>query len=558
MAVWPRFRHQLARWLVGRFEVPRDAVRWACRRYAPRTALVTARGRWTFRQLHERSLRLAQALLAQGAGAGAVVLCQVGDDHEWLEIRLACFECGAVSVCLPDFADAATALAVLAAVAPTVVITSPGMPLAAAALAPGVRRVMTGRDYENWVVSQPATLAVVSVAPQQVAALGLTSGTTGAPKLMATTHGAQVRSLQMLMGNLDLSGPGMVSGPCLPAIPLCGAGSGMVFPALLSGSALVIPPSRAPGVLVDWIEAQGVTRLFLTPSQLIDLLELPLAQQRRLGTLRQIIYGTESMPQPKLLEAMERLGPILQQGYGSAEVLPPVSLFSAAEHARARQTGALHLLASSGRVVPDVQLECRSEDGLPVAAGAVGALWVRSPTRFAGYWGSEGLIPAGQGAWLAMGDMGRVDAQGYLYVMGRQADVIHVQRQGVGDVRVYPREVEDAAHGHPGVREAALVQVARGDLPGEVWLVVSLREAVRANAALTDEDWALALRQHLAQRVPSHALPDRIWVLDALPRSPLGKVLRRQVRETLHRFHKEAVHQAAGVEAGGDALESPT
>lgn len=558
MAVWARFRHQLARWLVGRFEVPRDAVRWACRRYAPRTALVTARGRWTFRQLHERSLRLAQALLAQGAGAGAVVLCQVGDDHEWLEIRLACFECGAVFVCLPDFADPATALAVLAAVAPTVVITSPGMPLAAAALAPGVRRVMTGRDYENWLVSQPTTLAVVSVAPQQVAALGLTSGTTGDPKLMATTHGAQVRSLQMLMGNLDLSGPGMVSGPCLPAIPLCGAGSGMVFPALLSGSALVIPPSRAPGVLVDWIEAQGVTRLFLTPSQLIDLMELPLTQLRRLGKLRQIIYGTESMPQPKLLEAMERLGPILQQGYGSAEVLPPVSLFSAAEHARARQTGALHLLASSGRVVPDVQLECRSEDGLPVAAGAVGALWVRSPTRFAGYWGREGLIPAGQGAWLAMGDMGRVDAQGYLYVMGRQADVIHVQRQGVGDVQVYPREVEDAAHGHPGVREAALVQVARGGLPGEVWLVVSLREAVRANAALADQDWALALRQHLAQRVPSHALPDRIWVLDALPRSPLGKVLRRQVRETLHRFHKEAVHQAAGVESGGDALESPT
>ena len=558
MAVWPRFRHQLARWLVGRFEVPRDAVRWACRRYAPRTALVTARGRWTFRQLHERSLRLAQALLTQGAGAGAVVLCQVGDDHEWLEIRLACFECGAVSVCLPDFADAATARAVLAAVAPRVVITSPGMPLAAAALAPSVRRVMTGRDYENWLVSQPATLAVVSVAPQQVAALGLTSGTTGAPKLMATTHGAQVRSLQMLMGNLDLSGPGMVFGPCLPAIPLCGAGSGMVFPALLSGSALVIPPSRAPGVLVDWIEAQGVTRLFLTPSQLIDLLELPLAQQRRLGTLRQIIYGTESMPQPKLLEAMERLGPILQQGYGSAEVLPPVSLFSAAEHARARQTGALHLLASSGRVVPDVQLECRSEDGLPVAAGAVGALWVRSPTRFAGYWGSEGLIPAGQGAWLAMGDMGRMDAQGYLYVMGRQADVIHVRRQGVGEVHVYPREVEDAAHGHPGVREAALVQVARDDLPGEVWLVVSLREAVRVNAALADQDWALVLRQHLAQRVPSHALPDRIRVLDALPRSPLGKVLRRQVREALHRHPQDAALRATGTEAGADALESPT
>lgn len=558
MAVWARFRHQLARWLIGRFEVPRDAVRWACRRYAQRTALVTASGRWTFRQLHERSLRLAQALLAQGAGAEAVVLCQVSDDHELLEIRLACFECGAVSVCLPDFADAAAVLAVLAVAAPTVVVTSPGLPLAAATLAPGVRRVLTGPDYENWLSSQPAAPATVPVTPQQVAALGLTSGTTGTPKLMATTHGAQVRSLQMLMDNLDLSGPGMVSGPCLPAIPLCGAGSGMMFPALLSGSALVIPPSRAPGVLVDWIESHEVTRLFLTPSQLIDLLELPAAQQRRLAKLRQIIYGTESMPQPKLLEAMERFGPILQQGYGSAEVLPPVSLFSAAEHERARRTGALHLLASSGRVVPDVQLECRGEDGRPVAAGAVGSLWVRSPTRFAGYWGSKGLTPAGQGAWLAMGDVGRVDAQGYLYVMGRQADVIRVQREGAAEANVYPREVEDAAHRHPGVREAALVQVVRGGLPGEVWLVVSLREAVLANAAMAAQDWALALRQHLEPLVPPHARPDRIWVMDALPRSPLGKVLRRQVRDMLHRFQEGAPHGAAVAKSEGDALEPST
>ena len=170
MAVWARIRHQLARWLIGRFQVPRDAVRWACRRHAQRTALVTASGRWTFRQLHERSLRLAQALLAQGAGAEAVVLCQVSDDHELLEIRLACFECGAASLCLPDFADAAAVLAVLAAVAPTVVVTSPGMPLATATLPAGVRRVLTGSDYEQWLLSQPADLAAVPVTPQVRAA----------------------------------------------------------------------------------------------------------------------------------------------------------------------------------------------------------------------------------------------------------------------------------------------------------------------------------------------------------------------------------------------------
>lgn len=557
MGLWAGFRHRVACWLVGRFEVPRDAVRWACRRYAQRTALITAQGRWTFRQLHERSLRLAQALLSQGAAEGGVVVCQVRDGHELLEVRLACFECGAVSLCLPDFADAAAVHSVLSAVKPRAVITSPGMPLAAMALDPQARRVLTGVEYEQWLLAHPATLVRVPVAPQQVAGLGLTSGTTGTPKLMANTHGAQIRSLQMLIGNADLTGPAAASGPCLPAIPLCGAGSGMLFPAMLSGAALVVPPSRAPVVLVDWIESLGVTRLFLTPSQLIDLLELPAAQFQRLSGLQQIIYGTESMPKPKLMEAMRKFGPILQQGYGSAEVLPPVSLFSAAEHERARQEGEGQRLASSGRVVPDVQIECRGEDGRPLAMGEIGALWVRSSTRFAGYWSGNGLVAHGDGEWLAMGDVGRVDAQGFLYVLGRQADVVHRPHPDGGGalIKVFPREVEDAAHCHPAVREAVLVQAAESDVPGAVWLVVSLRQAILADAALAEQDWASVLRQHLIPLVPAYALPDEIQVMDALPRSPLGKVLRRQVRDVLPHFHKlrERTEVASGPEVG--ALE---
>ncbi|MCA0241006.1 MAG: acyl--CoA ligase [Proteobacteria bacterium] len=526
-----RLRHRLACWLVGRFRVPRDAVRWACQRYAGRLALVTPSGQWTFRALHERSLRLAQALQSAGLQPGELLLYQLHDEHELVELRLAAWECGAVAACLPDFADAAAARALLGCVQPRVVITSPDLPLAAAAPPPGARRVLTGPDYEAWLAAHPPLPAAVPVAPDDVAVLVTTSGTTGAPKLMASTHGAQMRSLQMLLANADLSGPAAPAGPCLTAIPLCGAGSGMLFPALLSGSPLVIPPSRDTAAWVDCAARHGVTRLFVTPSQLIDLLELPDAP-RRLAAVRQLVYGTESMPVPKLTEALQRFGPILQQGYGSAEVLPPLALMSAPAHAGAL-AGQPRRLGSCGRVVAGVELRIVDDQGRDLPAGEVGAVLVRSPTRFAGYWGAHGLVPAGDD-WLAMGDLGRVDADGDLFILGRQADLVQVQRRGVL-LPVYPREVEDAAHRHPAVREAVLVQPPAADGPGPVWLVVSLRRSAGGRGAA---DWAAELTGHLRPLLPAHALPDRVRVLEALPRSPLGKVLRREVRDALaaHRY----------------------
>jgi fatty-acyl-CoA synthase len=526
MGLITQLRHQFACWLMGRFQVPRDAVRWACKTHTDRVALVCAEGSYSFRALHERSLRLANALHDAGVGPDTVLLYQVHNDARLVEIRLAAYECGAIAVSLPDFATAAAVHAVLQQIRPHMVIASPDLPLATVPLHDGVRRILCGPLYEDWLRSFPPRLLDVAIDPQAVALLGMTSGTTGAPKLMATTHHAQVRSLQMLVGNADLSGPQAV-GPCMPGIPLAGAGGGMLFPALLTGAALVLPPDLQTQSLVEWIERHQVTRLFVTPSQLIDLLELPAAQRARILCLRQIIYGTESMPAPKLAEALLEFGPILQQGYGSAEVLPPVALFSAPEHARVLASGQPERLASCGKVVSGVEVRIVDGTGAAMPTGGIGSVMVRSPTRFAGYWSAEGLRPADGGAWLAMGDLGYLDPQGYLFILGREADLLHTPHGGSLHP-IYPRRVEDAAHQHPAVREAAAVQAGPGQ---PLWLVVTLRAAATQSDPL--RNWAQDIRRFLEPRLPAAAMPGAIRVVRTLPRSPLAKLLRRQIRDDL-------------------------
>lgn len=536
MSVLHYLRNRVAYWLAyfiaSRFRVPRDVVRWACRNYASRPALITESGVWTFAQLHGRSLRLAQAMRAAGLGPGKVLLYQVEDGNEQLEIRFAAYECGAIAAFLPEYAATTQVHELLSAVHPCLVIAAPGSDLALACADPTDRTVpiiLVGPQYEDWLNACPAQCVDVPILEDSVSAISATSGTTGAPKLMAQSHGAQATSLRMLIRNMDLASPAVTSGACMSAIPLGGAGSGLVLPALLSGTALVIPPSSVTSTLVNYIERYRVVRLFLTPSQLIDLLDLPSDDLARLGSLRQIIYGTEGMPVPKLREALQHFGPILQQGYGSAEVLPPVAMLSASDHCKALESSNPELLRSSGKVARGVQVQVVDGSGRRLSAGEVGSIRVNSATRFIGYWSPKGIHDPQKNEPLLMGDVGYLSADGYLYVLGRQADVIRV-RCGDTEVQVFPRTVEEAVHQHPAVKEVALVAT---EVQGQqrLYLAVVLRQKYRRLQPGLPLPSERELLEFAHAQVPPEALPQAVVFMDQLPRSPLCKMLRRSVRD---------------------------
>lgn len=511
-----------------RFKVPRDMVRFAFRRYPSRTAIMAPRGRLTYSQLEERVLSLAGGLTALGINKGDFVFTMLPDDWEQVETRLAAYELGAVQTAFHASHPVETVVRAAQMVRPSLFIYDPQIGAEAAEYfsqaMPDVQLVATGANarYERLINAHAPYHSPEPLAPTDPAGLGFTSGTTGQPKAMFVNQGVGVISLRMVAKNVGVT-PGEIH-MFLVGIPLVGAGSGIVLPTLFSGSTLLIPNAYEADEFLRQIQTHQVTRMFTTPSLLIDLLERPSFNKTDLPSLRNIIYGTAPTPAAKLAEAIRRLGPIFQQGYGMAEVLPPVSLLQMQDHMRDGQVAPRHILSSVGRVVPGVKVQIVDEADHPLPTGKIGQVLIASPTMFSGYWQRPDLTEqALQNGWMHTKDYGYFDAEGWLHILDRSHDLIKRDKHVI-----YPRLVEEIIHDHPCVKEACLVGLGE---PATTILCLSLWREWQAQ--LTSPNLPEELRQYLATRLEPWQVPDQILILKKLPRSYLCKVLRREVRETI-------------------------
>ncbi len=513
---------------LSRIRLPRDIHRHAFRRYAGRTALRFEDGSsMRYGELRDRSYSLAEAWRAMGLGAGDNVFAQIATEREFFEIRTAALEAGIVLTIFhaghgPDF----IALAARAA-DPKLFIADPGLAPGCAeafrAARPGapVWQIGAGGDYEAAIAGHAPRPSRARIDPADPMVLGFTSGTTGPPKGLLSSHGAAVASLKLVIRNLRIRPDRRAASISLTPIPLVGAGSGLIFPSMLSGGTLVVMNEYTPARLCAMVREHGVTRLFLTPSHLIDLLDEGAAAAEALATLTHIIYGTSPMPAAKLEEALTRFGAAFQQGYGQAEILPPVSLLTPEDHRRGAKPAPRAVLASSGRVVKGVRVRISDARGRALPAGEIGEIHVDTPTRMAGYLDprqNRGVIL--DDGYFRTGDLGFLDAAGYLHVLDREADLI----RRAGGV-IFPRLVEEEAHDHPAVKECCLVEAG-----GRVVLFVSLRRKYRDGDASAIAGEVAAL---LARRLAPEQRPDEIRMLPEIPRSFLGKILRRAARERI-------------------------
>ena len=295
-----------------------------------------------------------------------------------------------------------------------------------------------------------------------------------------------------------------------------------MLPAVLSGGQLILPPRYDADALLEALRERRPSHLFTTPSLLIDLLDHPGLGDDDLSGV-QVIYGTAAMPVAKLREAISRFGRIFQQGYGMAEALPPVAMLAPAEHVDDGRPAWASVLSSSGRIARGVELEVRGEAGDKLATGAIGRVWVRSPTVFEGYMDRQALgHEVLHKGWYFTGDHGWFDDAGRIHILDRQQNLIDLP-QG----RLYPRLVEEVAHECRHVKEAALVQAR-----GQVWLCVSLRRASRGLPVATVQD---ELAAQLAAFLPDWQRPGHLLIVDELPRSFLAKLLHREVRASIER-----------------------
>jgi acyl-CoA synthetase (AMP-forming)/AMP-acid ligase II len=224
------------------------------------------------------------------------------------------------------------------------------------------------------------------------------------------------------------------------------------------------------------------------------------------------------MPRPLLEQVLEMWGSRLVQYYGQTEAPLAITVLDADDH---RDPA---LLDSCGHPSVDAEVAVTDKDGAPVATGEVGKLRVRAPFGMAGYAGAPDLTAETITAdgWIRTRDLASMDDRGYLTLVDRTSDMIIT-----GGYNVYPREVEDALLTHPAVTGAAVVGA-----PDDTWVeAVTAFVTLRPGASASEEE----LRQAVRARLAGYKVPKTVHVIDAIPMSPVGKILRRALREPLRR-----------------------
>ena len=346
--------------------------------------------------------------------------------------------------------------------------------------------------------------------PDDVLLALFTSGTTGTLKAAQHTHASYSAVVHNVLSNLIDPRPGETM---LHAASMIHASGTFVLPYWLRGGTAAVLPGFSPSDYVDAIERWRPSALNLVPTMLQMLFQLPGIEQADFGSVETILYGASPMPRPVLEKGLALWGPVFVQYYGQTEAPLAICRLGKDEHVGASP----ERLLSCGRPSVECELRLVDESGADVPEGEPGEIVLRAPFMMKGY-GDPSIEAFLPGRWLRTRDIGRFDPEGYLTLVDRTSDMIVT-----GGYNVYPREVEDALSAHPAVALVAVV-----GLPDETW-----GEQVTAFAVLHDgrEADEAALIAFARERLAAYKAPKSVRFVPAIPLSPVGKPLRRALRE---------------------------
>lgn len=369
-----------------------------------------------------------------------------------------------------------------------------------------------GPDLLALTRSRPETPPAVKAEPDDVIINLFTSGTTGKLKAVSHTHATYCAIARNVLANLIDPGP---DGIMLHAAPLIHASGTFVLPFWIRGGASAVLPGFDPLSYFQAIERWRPTALNLVPTMIAILLDHPAAETTDLASVDTILYGASPMPKPVIEKGLKLWGPRFVQYYGQTEAPLAICVLDKAAHTG---PGAEARWGACGRPATDCELRLIDEAGNDVPEGVPGEVALRAPFRMKGYLeadelNAESILPGG---WLRTRDIGRFDAEGYLHLVDRTSDMIVT-----GGYNVYPREVEDVLTAHPAVREVAVV-----GLPDDRW-----GEAVTAFVAVRHPVTDAELIEFTRERLADYKRPKAVRFVDEIPKSPVGKPLRRVLRE---------------------------
>ena len=497
-----------------------------------KTAIVFEEERYTFNQLNERVNRLGNALLNLGVKKGdRVAMLQVNTNH-CVETYFAIAKIGAIYVPL-NFRARGNELAYMlnSSEANTIFVGERYVDLVNSikpevASLKNIISLDSPHDgllyYEDLIKSASADEISTDIGDDDTTILMYTAGTTGFPKGVMLSHNSF--SIYVLE-NVSPADPVSEEGNIL-TVPLYHvAGIQAMMAAIYGGRTLVMERQFEPGEWMGLVETEKVNRAMMVPTMLKQLMDHPEFSKHDLSSMKVITYGAAPMPLEVIKKAVELFpGVSFINAFGQTETASTITTLGPEDHditgTEEEKEKKLKRLSSIGKAMSDIEMKIVDEEGNDLPQGEVGEIVARGPRVMSGYWKDEEKTEKtiDKDGWVHTGDMGYVDEDGYFFLAGRATDMIIRAGENIS-----PEEVEAVLYAHPKISEVAVIGV-----PDEDWGEVPMCVAVlKPGETCTPEELMEYCRANLA----SFKRPRAVVFVDELPRNPMGKVLKRVLRE---------------------------
>ncbi|MGD9530268.1 acyl-CoA synthetase [Pseudonocardia sp.] len=376
--------------------------------------------------------------------------------------------------------------------------------------------VELGTGFDAWLAAAADDPPAEAAPPDDVVAIVGTGGTTGRPKgVVLTARNFETMTAITLMGYPFARRP-----VYLALAPLTHAAGVLCFPVMTLGGEVVVMARPDVGEFLRLAEEHEVTHTFLPPTLIYMVLGHENLDITDLSAMQCFWYGAAPMSAARLAEACERIGPMAQL-FGQSEAPMMVSTMSPAEHRHADGTLAVERFTSAGRPSPLCTVAIMAQDGTLLPPGERGEIVVRGPLVMAGYYKNpEATAEASAHGWHHTGDIGLLDADGYLHIVDRAKDMVIT-----GGFNVYSAEVEQALMAHDAVRDCAVIGLPDDKWGERVTAVVQLQPGAAVGAE--------ALIGFVKERIGGVKAPKQVEFWPDLPRSTVGKVLKTDIRRQL-------------------------
>ncbi len=503
-------------------------MRRSANKFPEKTALITRDARMTYRTLNTRVNQLANGLLQAGLQKGDRVAVLFHNGAEFIEVYFACAKSGGVFVPINNLLKERELRQILEYIQPRVIIIDPEFERVTRGLAevmPFVEfLVVLRKDPEPPCLSYEAVIQdgaphepEVTVTDDDIMSIFLTSGTTGLPKGAVRSHRQDV--MNAMTGAIELKLD--YEDRAVILFPLYHVTFEDQIRYFLMGNTVYIRREGAfdPKDVLEILSREKITICQFVPTMVSAMLQEQDIERYDLSSLRLIPYAAAPMPVELLKRAMARFQCEFAQFYGQTETGPLTTLLRPQDHVLNGTEEQLARLASSGRAVVDYEVRIVDQEGKDVAIGEVGEIIVRSEASMNGYWNlPEETAKTIRDGWIYTGDFGRFDDEQCVYIVDRKNDMIIS-----GGKNIYPRELEEVIYTHPAILDVAVIGVP-DDYWGEaVKAVVVLKDGMEA----TEEEIISLCRENLA----SYKKPKSVEFRNELPRTPTGKIRKKDIRE---------------------------